>query len=54
MAMKMEEKTLINRAMNEENVETAGEEVAHNLIRKTVDKAFDLSKILKKKSVRAV
>ena len=50
MAMKMEEQTLVKRAMNNEEATTAEEATAHHLIRNTISKAMDLSHIFKKNS----
>ena len=50
MAMKMEEQTMVKRAMNNEEVDNKADETAQNAIRDTIGKAMDLSKILNKNS----
>ena len=54
MAMKMEEQTLVKRAMNNEEATTAEEATAHHLIRNTISKAMDLSHIFKKNSQQSM
>ena len=48
--MKMEEQTMVKRAMNNEEVDNKADETTQNAIRDTIGKAMDLSNILKKNS----